>query len=162
MTTMRYSSLAVAGGTMLAVMISINSSLAAHSTPLFASWAAHGIGAAVAAGLMTLIYGLTAGRSSVPRSAQTGTAGTRQKAPLWAYLGGLPGSMTVVLAAITVNSVIGLPGTLALGLVGQVLFGLVADQFGLFGMPRRKLLWNDAYVVGLVVTGSTFIIFSRA
>jgi len=36
--------LALIGGLLLALMIDFNSTMAEHSSPLFASWVAHGIG----------------------------------------------------------------------------------------------------------------------
>lgn len=41
--------------------------------------------------------------------------------------GGIPGALTVLLAAIAVNSPLELAGTLGLMLTGQIVFGLIAD-----------------------------------
>jgi bacterial/archaeal transporter family-2 protein len=139
--------LAFLSGGLLTLMVLCNGTVAAHGTPLFASLAAHGTGALAA----TLILALVPGR----RPAATGAA------PLWAYLGGLSGAVTVMLTSVTVNSALALSGTLALGLAGQVGFGLVADRFGLFGLASRRLPPRDAGVLALIVAGSLLIIFGR-
>jgi bacterial/archaeal transporter family-2 protein len=147
--------LAVAGGALLALMINYNSLLARHTTPMFASWVAHGLGAA-AAFVLVGVY------ATVLRPAGTGTPAVRAKAPLWFYLGGIPGTLTVILAAITVNSSLSLSGTISFMLVGQVIFGIVSDHFGLFRTPQRKIVASDFLVALLVLTGSALIIYGRA
>ena len=47
--------LALIAGIVLAVMIDWNSLLARHSSPLFASWTAHGIGVLASFALVTLV-----------------------------------------------------------------------------------------------------------
>ena len=44
---------------------------------------------------------------------------------------------------------------LALGLAGQVLFGLAADRWGLFGMPRRKAGLRDFAALGSATVAIT-------
>ena len=63
-----------------------------------------------------------------------------------------------MLTSTTVNTPLALAGTLALGLAGQVVFSLAADQFGLFGLPRRRLGLRDAGAVALIAGGSLLII----
>ncbi|MGL6582984.1 DMT family transporter, partial [Aeromonas caviae] len=58
--------------------------------------------------------------------------------PPWAWLGGLPGALTVVLAALCLNSPLGMAGTLALLLLGQLLFGALCDGLGWLGLARRR------------------------
>jgi transporter family-2 protein len=65
----------------------------------------------------------------------------------------------VVLAAIAVNSRLALSGTIALMLVGQVVFGMLSDHFGLFRTPRRRLVLTDLVVAASVLGGSALIIF---
>src|SRR5262249_26997579 len=102
--------IAFLAGALLALMVHCNALLAKHATPLLASWAAHGLGAAAA----FLFAALNAPKSS-----------SKTNAPAWSYLGGLPGAFTVVLAGVTINGGLGLPGSVAVMLVGQVLFGWV-------------------------------------
>jgi transporter family-2 protein len=144
--------LAVLGGALLALMIAYNSKLATYSSPLIASWFAHGIGTAASI-LFLLILACFAGKKTKNQ--------TRIKAPFWVYFGGIPGSMTVVLAAVTVNSVLGLSGSLVLMLAGKFAFGLVCDSRGHFGVNKRKLSINDLIVVLTITLGSVLIIVSR-
>ena len=138
--------IALAAGAVLAVMIQVNSVLAAHSTAFFASWVAHGVGALAALALIAVT------------SRPTGAA-RPEKPPLWSYLGGVPGAFTVVLASVTINGSLALSVTIALMLAGQVAFGMAADQFGLFGMMRRKLGRRDLLVVLAVLAGSLLLLF---
>jgi transporter family-2 protein len=144
--------LALAAGIVLAAMIDWNSLLARHSSPLFASWAAHGIGALASLALVTLL----------PVRATAGQAAPEGRWPLWSYLGGIPGAFTVLLAAITVNSALGLAGTLALMLIGQMVFGIAADAFGILGLRRVLLNRRDICAIALVLCGSVIIILARS
>lgn len=146
--------LAFTGGLVLALMINYNSLMAKHSTPVFASWVAHGIGALSSLFFVALFPILFPLKKDIQP--------LRMKGPFWAYLGGIPGTFTVILAAITVNSSLGLSGSLSLMLVGQVLFGLVSDIFGLFGTPKRSFTLTDFFVVLSILMGSWIIIFFRS
>ncbi len=143
---------AFATGGILTLMVHFNGELGRYGTPLFASWAAHGTGTLAAAVWLAIGWAMT-------RSSPFAAAG-RPRAPLWAYLGGISGAITVILTSITVNSPLALSGTLALGLAGQVGFGLAADRWGLLGMPRRKADLRDYAALALIVAGSAIIIFS--
>lgn len=142
--------LAIAGGLLLALMINYNSLLASRTTPVFASWVAHGLGAAGAAVLVMLYAGIRRPAEAAPR---------RARPALWLYAGGIPGAFTVILAAITVNSPLTLSGAIAFMLVGQVIFGIVSDRFGLFRTPRRRIVVTDILGALAVLTGSALIIF---
>ena len=136
---------AFASGGLLTLMLWFNGAMAAATTPAFASLAAHATGT-VAAGLVLALWPATRG------------AGVLARAPAWAYLGGLSGALTVIVTAVAVNSPLALTGTLALGLAGQVLFGLFADARGLFGLPRRRPDLRDAVSVALIAGGSLLIL----
>jgi bacterial/archaeal transporter family-2 protein len=146
--------LALAAGVVLAMMIDRNSALARHSSPLVASWIAHGIGAAASL-LFVMAWAIASRRVGGGLAAPSG------RGPLWAYFGGIPGAMTVLLAAITVNGPLGLAGTLALMLVGQMIFGMIADGFGWLGMARRTFTRRDLIAATSVIAGSAMIILSR-
>lgn len=140
---------AFASGGLLTLMAHFNGTAGFHGGPLFASWTAHATGSVAALAFLALLY-----RGHRP----AGAVATRSKAPLWAYLGGVSGAMTVILTSESVNSPVALSGTLALGLAGQVAFSLVADAWGLLGLKKRRLTLNDLYSVGLIVAGSALII----
>ncbi|MGL6533553.1 DMT family transporter [Aeromonas caviae] len=80
---------AFAAGLLLALMIAPERRpCPAPPSPWLASWLAHGVGSLVAG----LLWWLS------PRPP------TPEAAPPWAWLGGLPGALTVVLAALCLNS----------------------------------------------------------
>jgi bacterial/archaeal transporter family-2 protein len=138
--------LAFASGGILTLMVLFNGEVAHGTSPLFASWAAHGIGGLAALGVLAL-----------RRRTRRSVGG----APVWAYLGGLSGAATVMLTSFSVNSALALSGTIALGLAGQAAFALTADRFGLFGLARRTVTLRDLAAVGLVLAGSGLIILAR-
>ena len=136
--------LALFSGGLLALMITINSTLAGYSSPVLASWLAHGVGTLVALLLLLLLQGFTAFGSST---------GSGSVAPLWAYLAGVPGAFTVVLAAITVNSSLGLSASIGLIMAGQVGFSLISDRLGLFGLSKKPFSSNDGVAISLIIIG---------
>ena len=137
-------------GCLLTLMVHFNGELGRYGNALFASWAAHGTGTVAALVFLGLLW---MRRRSAPTTAE------KPGAPWWAYLGGASGAVTVILTSMTVNSPLALSGTLALGLAGQVVFGLAADRWGFFGMPRRKAELRDYAALGLIIAGSAIIIF---
>lgn len=140
---------AFASGGLLTFAVFINAEAGRYGGALYSSWLAHGTGTLAA----ILVLALLRLRQ---RPAEPSASG---KAPLWAYLGGISGAATVMLTSTSVNTPLALAGTLALGLAGQVAFSLAADQWGLFGLPRRRLTGRDAGAVVLIVAGSLLIIF---
>jgi transporter family-2 protein len=139
--------LAFGAGCLLTLMVLFNGQMAAATTPVFSSWVAHATGIVAATAFLVAL-----------RSRRAIAAG-RARAPLWAYLGGISGAVTVILTSTTVNSVLALSGTLALGLLGQMAFGLASDAFGLFGLPRRRPGPRDIGALVLILAGSGLIIF---
>jgi len=144
--------LGISAGGLLTAMISTNSSLSTWNSPLIASWFAHGTGAVVAWILLMLRF-----RTLRPLKVDP----VAKKPPKWSYLGGIPGAMTVLLAAIAVNSPLQLSGTLALVLMGQILFGLMADLRGWFGVIKCRFSVLDLYSVSLILGGSALLIYAR-
>jgi len=147
----RYSILAIVGGGLLALMIDINSQLALETSAINASWIAHGLGSLLAFGLYHVVK-KTAGSPASPVKADI---------PKLYYLGGLPGAFTVILASVTVNSVVGLSGTLALGLIGQLVCSIFCETLGLFGLEKRTFTLIDLLPITLVAFGSLLIISLR-
>ena len=141
---------AFASGGLLTFAVFINAEAGRHGGALFSSWLAHGTGTVAAILVLALLW-------LRRKPAEEGTAPS--KAPLWAYLGGISGAATVMLTSTTVNTPLALAGTLSLGLAGQVAFSLAADQWGLFGLPRRQLTLRDAAAALLITAGSLIIIF---
>ena len=125
-------------------MVLFNGTLAAYGSLFFASWVPHLTGTVAA--LLFLII-LRPKRAEVKRP------------PLWVYLGGVSGAVTVMLTSATLNSALALSGTIALGLAGQMVFSLFADMRGLFGLPQRTPLRRDYMALALIIVGSLVLIF---
>lgn len=138
---------ALASGCLLTLMVHLNAEAGRYGGALFSSWLAHGTGT-VAAILYLLLAPAERNRGIFKRSG----------APWWAYLGGASGAATVILTSTSANTPLGLAGTLALGLGGQVMFSLAADAFGLFGLPKRNIGARDLAAVLLIAGGSLLII----
>jgi len=143
---------AALAGALLATMITINSGLAVYTTPFTASWIVHGVGAVAAFVLLRANAMLMRRRVGQEEA---------DKPPLWSYFGGAPGAFAVALSSIAVNSELALAGALSLLLVGQILFGLLSDQFGMFGTPHRPLNRYDFLAACCVIGGCALLIFSR-
>lgn len=134
-------------GGLLTLMVHFNGELGRYGNALFSSWAAHGTGTVAAVVLLSILYPW-----------RKRDVGSKPSAPLWAYLGGISGAVTVMLTSFAVNSPLALSGTLALGLAGQVVFSIVADRLGLFGLPMRRPDRRDLAAMALILAGSALII----
>lgn len=135
---------AFGAGGLLSLMVLLNGTLAGYGSLLFASWVPHLTGTMLA---LVILLALRPARAS------------RQRPPLWAYLGGIAGGVTVMLTSATMNTALALSGTIALGLAGQMLFSLFADIRGLFGLPRRLPQLRDYLALALIIAGSLVLIF---
>lgn len=136
---------ALGTGGLLSLMALCNAEVGRHGGPLAASLAPHATGTAAAALALLALRG-------------QGRPGKAPPVPPWASLGGLSGALTVMLTSVTAPTPLGLSGTLALGLLGQVAFGLAADRWGLLGLPRRRATARDAAVPALILAGSAILI----
>lgn len=143
--------LALVGGFLLALMLDYNGVMSKHSTPLFSAMVLHGVGTIGALFFIAIFSRALANTKKLDR--------TDTRIPLWAYLGGIPGALGVLLAAILVNTSLSLAGTFALMLTGQIIFSIFLDMFGLLGQPKRKLILKDFFVTLCVFVGSFIIIF---
>ncbi|SDG53400.1 DMT family transporter [Alloyangia pacifica] len=142
---------ALCAGALLTLMLLSNGMMAAHTTPIFASLTAHGVGSVVAA-LLLLVFWI---RWPARRRGASG------RAPIWAYLGGISGALTVIISTVVVNSSLALTGTMALGLAGQVVLALLFDCFGALGLERRLPRRNDLLALASIIVGTLLIIFAR-
>ena len=131
-------------GGLLSLMVLFNGTLATYGSLFFASWVPHLTGTVAA-----LVF------LAVMRPKRAASA----RPPLWVYLGGVSGAITVMLTSATLNSPLALSGTIALGLAGQMIFSLIADMRGMFGLPQRMPVSRDYIAVVLVIGGSLILIF---
>jgi len=135
---------AFGAGWLITLMVLFNGTLATYGTLLFSSWVPHATGTLAAILLLMLLR--------PPKAEKT-------RAPLWAYLGGISGALTVVLSSAAMNSALALSGTIAIGLAGQVVFSLIADAWGMFGMPKHRPTARDLLALGFVLVGAFILIF---
>ncbi len=135
---------AFAAGGVLTLMILFNGTLGAFGSLLFASWVPHLTGTVLA---LAVLIGRRAPKTAKP------------PAPWWAYLGGVAGGITVMVTSATMNSALALSGTIALGLAGQIIFSLMSDAWGWFGMQQRMPTLRDLVGLSLIIVGSLILIF---
>lgn len=135
---------AFAAGGLISLMLLTNGTLAQYGTLLFSSWVPHLTGTVLA---IFVLLTLRPARAMPKRP------------PLWAYLGGVSGGLTVIATSAAMNSALALSGTIALGLAGQIVFSLFADAKGLFGLPQRMPGWRDVTGLALIAAGALILIF---
>ena len=135
---------AFAAGGLLSLMVLFNGTLAAYGSLFFASWVPHLTGTVAALLFLAILH---------PKRAEV------TRPPLWVYLGGVSGAVTVMLTSATLNSALALSGTIALGLAGQMVFSLFADMRGLFGLPQRTPQPRDFVSLSFIIAGSLILIF---
>jgi transporter family-2 protein len=135
---------AFGAGGLLSLMVLFNGTLAAYGSLFFASWVPHLTGTVAALLLLAIMR---------PKRAKAA------RPPLWIYLGGVSGAVTVMLTSATLNSALALSGTIALGLAGQMIFSLFADMRGLFDLPQRTPGARDYLALTLIIAGSLVLIF---
>ena len=135
---------AFAAGGLITLMLLTNGTLAQYGTLLFSSWVPHLTGTVLAILILLTLR---------PALAKP------KRPPLWAYLGGVSGGLTVIATSAAMNSALALSGTIALGLAGQIVFSLFADAKGLFGLPQRMPAWRDFAGLALIAAGALILIF---
>lgn len=136
--------LTLIAGFLLAVMMYLNGTLSFYTDPVWSSWITH-ITGTIAAFFIVTAFGKE--RTKAP-----------SKAPLWSYMGGILGALTVIIANITFNSRLGISGSFVLILVGQIILSFMVDIFGWFGMPKRKIGVQDVMQVVFVCLGSVLVV----
>lgn len=141
--------LALTAGVILALMIAWNSLLAHYSTPIVGSWATHGVGT-----LASIVFLASSRRFTTPGASATEATGW----PRWIYLGGVAGAVAVLLTTVTVNGPLGLAGTLALMLAGQLVFTIAVDRYGWFSLEKRPIRRDQLLALALIGGGSVLII----
>lgn len=120
---MRYHFLALVTGLTLAVMISVNGTLAQQYGAFLATVMIH-----VAGTLFAYVLCQT-------KKTKITMRGHR---PSWVYLGGVIGVLTTVFNNLSYGW-ISMTSIIALGVLGQTVMSLVIDGFGFFGMEKHPL-----------------------
>ncbi|MCB0327480.1 MAG: DMT family transporter [Bdellovibrionales bacterium] len=133
-------------GVLLASMVFLNSKLASMSSPMISSVIVHLMGTLAC----MFILGIQ-GREPLSVVAR--------RSPLWSYGGGVLGATVVVLCNITVNSSIGLSGTVSMMLLGQTIFSALADHYAWLGLEKKKLKIQDVVQIFLILCGCMILLF---
>ncbi|MEM9082756.1 MAG: DMT family transporter, partial [Planctomycetota bacterium] len=110
----------------------INSELKHRTNQPLISAMVNGGGGAMLAGMILLALGLITGRGSQENSVSLGSV------PWWAWTGGVF-SVIVIVAQSTSARPLGAALMVTAFLAGQVLSGLVFDQFSLMNYPHRAI-----------------------
>lgn len=136
---------AFATGGLLTLMLWFNGTLAVTGSLLFSSWVPHATGSILAIAVLLYLR---------PQKAKP-----TSKIPWWAYLGGISGAATVMLTSATMATSLAISGTIALGLAGQMIFSLIADKWGMMGLPQRNPTRRDMLALILIMSGSVILVF---
>lgn len=135
---------ALSAGAMLPLQALFNARLGRSVGSMFY---AAGFSAALSALLLVLAGFLAMGS---PRT------GDLSAVPAWAWAGGVCGLVT--LAGITFAAPrLGAGSTVALVVTGQVIFSLVLDHFGLFGLAAQPVTLQRALAATLLLSGALLI-----
>ena len=137
MSALKPSLFALLGGGLLGAMVFLNGALAGHVHPLAASLVVHLVGLVVALAVFALW--------------RPGAAARTERLPPWYYAAGVFGALAVAGTGLTVNSPLGVSGTVALVVFGQIVYGACNDRFGLLGSAQRRLTrWDGLQAVMLL------------
>ncbi len=134
--------LAASSGSLIAVMVLFNGTLAANSNMIFSMIIIHIVGLAS----VLAIYRIK--RESVRLSFDY---------PWHYYISGVIGIFLVFSNTLCFTE-LGVTLTLALGLMGQSLFSLIIDRFGLFNRPKKVIRNYEVFGIVVISIGLFFII----
>ena len=141
-------------GALITFMNSVNSRLAGRAGSLAAAVTVHLAGLA---GLAVIVAGRAAARrAQAGRPAEGGPHGSavaQGRPPLYAYLGGVFGVVTVFASAYAYGA-LGASLAVALGLIGQTSFSLAVDATGAFGRQRRPIAGRRLPGIAMVAVGA--------
>jgi len=135
-----YYLLALLTGILITVMVAFNGNVTARHGLYTATVVIHAVG------LLCVSFLLLAKREKPFLRGVVDADGRR--IPLYMYLGGAVGVITVLLTNFAFGS-ISVSALMALGLFGQSLSAIAVDQFGLFGMARHP--FNRRKIIGLAL-----------
>lgn len=131
-------------GVCVALQPVVNAGLARYSHPLVASTISFLIGTVLLIALSLLL---------VPGAVRKLTWTSLAQVPPVYYSGGLIGAVIVVAMTRLVPE-LGAVRTLALSISGQIVFGLITDQFGLFGLRPVPVTGGRLAGVVLLLVGT--------
>ena len=144
----KYPILALTSGSLISLGIFFNGLLSSHLPPLQASFFIHLIGFLAA-------WLLCAFQDRIPASLQ------QSSVPWWVYSAGLFGAIAVACMGAAVNSPLGISGATGLMMLGQIMYGVFSDQFGLLGSVKRSFTRWDTVQIGFLSIGTYLLIYNQ-
>lgn len=132
-----YYFLSIIAGILISVMVMLNGKLSEHYGIYFATAIIHFVGF-----MFSLVLAAVKREPLLPH----------KKIPLHYYLGGTIGVLTVLFNNMSYGK-ISVSAILALSLLGQCITSLVFDQYGFYGMPKRKFRKNKFLGIAIVLLG---------
>ena len=126
--------LAILSGIFIAIMVSLNGELSTYYTPFFSIFIFNLVG------LIFVVFVVLFKRSNLRK--------LRNRIPLYFFLPGILGIVLTLFNNISINE-IGVSITLALAVVGQLVFSTIIDSFGL--MSIRKTPFDKRKIIGFIV-----------
>ncbi len=139
------SMLTLFAGGLLSLMVYFNGLLAKYISPFEASLVVHLVGLVTA----LIIWIFFRPKNKEPH----------KKIPFWPFLAGIFGGIAVAINGMTVNSPVGVAGTIGLFVLGQVIYSWFNDSWGWFGTPRRKLTLLDFLQAFFILAGVGVLIY---
>ena len=134
------------GGVFLSSQAPINAALARSlGDPLLAACISFGVG-------FLILAVISAFRGTLPSGSAMASA------PWWSWLGGVLGAFYVAVG-VWGGAQIGVGGTVAALVFGQVAAALILDAVGAFGLPVQAITWQRIVAAGLILGG---LVLSRA
>jgi transporter family-2 protein len=138
---MNWISLAFGAGGVIAVQAAVNSRLGRElSHPALATFVSFASGT-----ICILLYCLLV-KATLP------STHTLLRVPVWAWFGGLLGTV-YVLAVITTTPKLGVGTMVGLTVAGQMLMAVVLDHFGLLGLERHPISIGRLAGMALLIAG---------
>lgn len=131
-------------GAVITFMISINGQLSALIGNYATSAVVHAVGVI---GVLLLLF---LKKERIP---------SLKHIPIYWFLGGFFGAITVVFNNIGFH-VFGATLTLALGLLGQLVFSVAIDHFGFFGIAKKPVTHKQMIPLTFIVIGIVFMAMS--
>lgn len=132
--------LAILSGIFIAIMVSLNGELSTYYTPFFSIFIFNLVG------LIFVVFVVLFKRSNLRK--------LRNRIPLYFFLPGILGIVLTLFNNISINE-IGVSITLALAVVGQLVFSTIIDSFGL--MSIRKTPFDKRKIIGFIVIAAGIV-----
>ena len=138
---------AFGGGLLLGLMIFFNGIVTKYTGAIPGSFLVHLVGLAASVFILAI------------KTKKISLAGVKNYRFTLDHCVGVFGGIAVALIGYTVNTKIGIAGTVGAMILGQVLYGWANDIFGFFGSDKKKLNKLDYLQASFIVAGVGVMIY---